>query len=213
LPALLGRELGPQDEGPAIELFADDLRAQAVGGELQRGDVVNRKKGIVVLAEADLRAVQLLFDETVAVEVIGGLEREERGHPHHHRTENLIADVEIVVREAAALVGQDAIIWILGRVFRHGDAKVAPCPAQTGRRRAVESRDRPVMRYYSAKVTNIRFSLKQGRFGCKIALNGQTVLTQYQPDYITGETDHAYQYNYVLRQRDRIGARLRWWRC
>ena len=54
---------------------------------------------------------------------IAGLEWEERGHPHHHRAENRIADVEIVVREAAALVGQDAIIWILARVFRHGDAK------------------------------------------------------------------------------------------
>jgi hypothetical protein len=47
-----------------------------------KAGVVDREKGIVVLAEANLRPVPLLFDETVAVEVIGGLERKERGHPH-----------------------------------------------------------------------------------------------------------------------------------
>jgi hypothetical protein len=90
------------------------------------GDVVDCKKGIVNLAEADLRSVQLLFDEAVAVEVIGGLERQERGDPHHHRAEGLVTDVEIVVGEAAALAGKDAIMGILGGVFRHGDAKGRP---------------------------------------------------------------------------------------
>src|SRR5205814_1813841 len=49
--------------------------------------------------------------------------REERGDPHHHRAEGFIAQVEIVVRETAALVGEDPVIWIRGGVFRHGDAK------------------------------------------------------------------------------------------
>ncbi len=31
-------------------------RAQPVGGSLQRGDIVHRQEGIVVLAEADLRS-------------------------------------------------------------------------------------------------------------------------------------------------------------
>ena len=47
--------------------------------------------------EADLWPLQLLLDEAVAVEVIAGLERQERGHAHDHRAEDLIADVEIVV--------------------------------------------------------------------------------------------------------------------
>jgi len=33
-------------------------------------------------------------------------EREERGDPHHHRAEGFIAQVEIVVRETAALVAR-----------------------------------------------------------------------------------------------------------
>src|SRR5271165_1121058 len=88
--------------------------------------VIHGKKSIVVLAEADLRSVQLLFDEAVAVEVIGGLERQERGDAHHHRAEGFVTDVEIVVGEAAALAGKDAIIGILGWEFRHGDAKGRP---------------------------------------------------------------------------------------
>ncbi len=73
-------------------------------------DVVDREEGVVGLAEADLRPLQLLLDEAVAVEVVGGLEREERGHPHHYRAEDFIADIEIVVGEAAALAGKDPVI-------------------------------------------------------------------------------------------------------
>jgi hypothetical protein len=40
---------------------------------------------------------------TVAVEVIAGLEREERGRPHHHRAQSFVTNIEIVVRETAAL--------------------------------------------------------------------------------------------------------------
>src|SRR6266704_4073046 len=36
LLAFLGGELRPQDQGPVVEPFADDLRAQLVGGGLQR---------------------------------------------------------------------------------------------------------------------------------------------------------------------------------
>jgi len=63
LLALLGGELRPQDQGPVVEPFADDLRAQLVGGGLQRGDVVDREEGVVGLAEANLRPLQLLLDE------------------------------------------------------------------------------------------------------------------------------------------------------
>ena len=59
----------------------------------------------------------------MAVEIIAGLERKERAHPHDHRAENLITNVEIVVGEPAALRGEDPVIGILGGIFRHGDAK------------------------------------------------------------------------------------------
>ena len=54
---------------------------------------------------------------------MGGLEREERGRPHHERAEDFIVDVKVVMREPAALVCEDAVICILGRVLRHDDAK------------------------------------------------------------------------------------------
>ena len=126
LLALLGGELRPQDQGPVVEPLADDVRAQLVGGGLQRGDVVDREEGVVGLAEADLRPLQFLLDEAVAVEIVGGLEREERGHPHHHRAQGFVAEVEVVVREAAALAGEDPVIWILGGVFGGADAKARP---------------------------------------------------------------------------------------
>ena len=52
--ALLGGELRAQDQCPVVEAFADDLRAQPIGGGLQRGNVIDREKGIVDLLEADL---------------------------------------------------------------------------------------------------------------------------------------------------------------
>src|SRR3954454_17683469 len=67
LLALLGGELRSQDQGPVVEPLADDLRAEFVGGGLQRGDVVDGEEGVVGLAEADLRALQLLLDEAVPV--------------------------------------------------------------------------------------------------------------------------------------------------
>ena len=124
--ALLGGELGAQDQRPIVEPLADDLRAQPIGGGLQRGHVIHREKGIVGLAEADPRSVELLLDEAVTIEVIRGLERQERGDPHHHRAEGFVTDVEIVVGEAAALTRQDAIIDVLGGVLWHGDTKGRP---------------------------------------------------------------------------------------
>src|SRR5215813_6228040 len=78
---------------------------------------------IVDLAKADLRLPQLLLDETVTIEVIAGLEREERGHPHNHRAEDRVTNVEVIMRKTTALRRQDPVIGILGGVFRHADAK------------------------------------------------------------------------------------------
>src|SRR3974377_276966 len=80
----------------------------------------------VVLAEADPRPPQLLLDEAVAVEVIGGLEGKERRYQQDHRPEHLVADVEVVVREAAALMREDAVMRVLARIFRQADAVSRP---------------------------------------------------------------------------------------
>ena len=59
-------------------------------------NVIHREKGVVGLAKADPRAVELLLDEAVTIEVIRGLERQERGDPHDHRAEGFVTDIEIV---------------------------------------------------------------------------------------------------------------------
>ena len=103
------------------------LRAQPVGRRLQRRDVIDGEESVVVLAEADPCPLQLLLDEAVAVEIGGGLKREEGSHPQGHRSERLVADVEVIVGEAAALTRDDAVVrsllGYLGRLTR----KVGPC--------------------------------------------------------------------------------------
>src|ERR1700724_1883987 len=128
LLALLGGEFRSQDQSPIVEPFADDVRAQSVGGRLQRSDIVDRQEGVVVLAEADLRAGEFLLDEAVTVEIVSGLEGEERAHTHHHRTENLIADVEVVVGVAAALAGGGGGSGVLGGIFRTAGAEARAPP-------------------------------------------------------------------------------------
>ena len=112
-----------EDEGPVVEAFANDIGAELIGGRLEGGDIVNRHKGIVILAEADLGVSELMLDEVVAVEVVGGSEREERSHTHHDWAEHFVVDVEIVVGEPTPLVGEDAVVGVLGGIFRHGDAE------------------------------------------------------------------------------------------
>src|SRR5262245_6766746 len=69
---------------------------------------------------------KLLLDEAVAIEVVGRLEGEERGHTHYHGAKSFIADVEVVVGEAATLACKDAVVRVLGGIFRHADAKSWP---------------------------------------------------------------------------------------
>src|SRR5260221_3094775 len=121
LGALLLGELRPEDEGPIVEPRADDLRAQSVSRRLECRHVVDGEEGVVVLAEADPRPLQLLLDVAVGVEIVGGLKGEERRHPHDHRSEHLVADVEVVVGEAAALPRDDAVMRVLARILRQAD--------------------------------------------------------------------------------------------
>ena len=54
-------ELGPQDKGPVVEALADDGGAQFVGGGLQGADIINGEERVVVLAQGDLLAIELLL--------------------------------------------------------------------------------------------------------------------------------------------------------
>jgi hypothetical protein len=66
------------------------------------------------------RAPVLTLWAAVVAERLGRPGGEAAGHiPHNHRAQGFVADAEIVVGEAAAMAGKDAIIGILGGVFRH----------------------------------------------------------------------------------------------
>ena len=101
--ALAGGELGAQDQGPVVQPLANHLWAEPIGGGLQGLGIVDRQESVIVFAKADVVAVQFLLDKGVAVEVVGGLEGEEGGHADHHRSQDFVPDVEIVMGEAAAL--------------------------------------------------------------------------------------------------------------
>jgi hypothetical protein len=77
--------------------------------------------------EADAGALEFPFHERVAIEPIGGVKGEEAGHAHDDRSQNLVADVEVVMREAAALVGEDAIVGVWVGYFGMLIRKVRPC--------------------------------------------------------------------------------------
>ena len=94
-------------------MLADDVRAEPVGSSLQGRDVVHGQKGVVVLAKADLIPIQFLLDEGVTIEIVGGVEGEERGYADDDGPEDLIAEVEVVMGEAACLVRQNPVIGIL----------------------------------------------------------------------------------------------------
>ena len=46
--------------------------------------------------------------------------------PHHDGSKHLIVNVEVVVREAAALMRQDPVVGVFGRILRHADPEGWP---------------------------------------------------------------------------------------
>ena len=93
---------------------------------MQGRDILDGQERIIVLAEADFVPVQFLFDEGGAVEIVGSLERKERRHAHRHRPQRFVPQVEIVVREAAPLRSQNAVVGVLGGELGHGTAEARP---------------------------------------------------------------------------------------
>src|SRR5713226_3433524 len=62
----------------------------------------------------------------MAVEIVSSLERKERRHANHYRSEDLIADIKVVVRETAALTRQNAMVGILRGKLGNANAERAP---------------------------------------------------------------------------------------
>src|SRR5436305_9911866 len=123
LAALPLGELRPQKECPVVELLADHLWTESVSRCLQHRYILHGEEGIVVLTKADVGPLQLLLDERVAVEPVGGMNRKEAGHTQDDGPQNFIPNVEVVMGETAALVRQDAVVGVLGGILRNGDAK------------------------------------------------------------------------------------------
>src|SRR5262249_41751164 len=78
------------------------------------------QEGVIVFAEPDVFPVEFLLDEGVAIEVVGGLERKKGGDAKHHRAEDFIAQVEVVMQVPAALLSQNPMVWILGSELGKG---------------------------------------------------------------------------------------------
>ena len=56
LAAFFFGKLRPPDQGPVVELLADDGGTQPIGGGLESSPVIHRQESIVVLMEADAGA-------------------------------------------------------------------------------------------------------------------------------------------------------------
>jgi hypothetical protein len=111
--------------GRNAAVMAIPRAASRLAAPERRTNSSRSQEGIVVFAEANLRAVEFLLDEAVAVKIVGGLVGE-GGHTHHYGAENFIADVEVIMREAAPLARKDAVVRVLGGIFRHADADGRP---------------------------------------------------------------------------------------
>src|SRR5215470_10643241 len=115
--ALSPGELRTQQQGPTLQALPNHLRRQAVGGGLQGLGILDGQEGVVAFAEGEALPVQFVFDEAVAVQTVRGLKGKEAGHAHDHGAQDGIAQIEVVMREAAALPGEDTIVRVRGGVL------------------------------------------------------------------------------------------------
>src|ERR1700674_2717379 len=112
--------------GPVLEALANDRRAEAVGGGLQGHGVGCGEKRIVVFAKADAEAEEFPLDEVMAVEIVGDVERQEGPHTQQHRAQDFVANVEVVMRVATTLRGNEAVVRVRCGELRRADAEAGP---------------------------------------------------------------------------------------
>ena len=67
------------------------MRAEAIGGGLERPRVRDDQERVIVLPECNLRRSELLFHERTPVKIIGGVERHKWGNADDHRSKNVVA--------------------------------------------------------------------------------------------------------------------------
>ena len=110
--SLLLREFRSKQEGPVVEPLSNQSWAKPIGSGLKSLGVGNGNKSVVVFAELDSAAFQFYLDEVMTVEPIGGVKGQEGSHSEHQGSQSWVADIEIVVGEAAAAFAQDLVIRI-----------------------------------------------------------------------------------------------------
>jgi hypothetical protein len=95
-------ELGTQEKGPIVEALLQQFWGKPVGSLLECRGVIHGDKGVILLSEGDASSVQFSFQERMAVDIVGSLEREKRGNSQDHRTQLRISKVEVIMGKAAA---------------------------------------------------------------------------------------------------------------
>ena len=96
-----------------------------VGGGLEGRYIVHRQKGVVVFVEADAGTPQFTFDEGVTVEPVAGVEGKEAGEADDDRPQHFVANIEVVMGEAAAPGSEETVVGIGGGILGHADAEGA----------------------------------------------------------------------------------------
>ena len=99
---------------PAVKAGSED-RGNLVGGESPQAQFAAALEQFVDGKVALEDEVAAIFDLGDGIEARQG--NKSFGHTHHHGAKSFIADVEIVVGEAAALAGEDAVMRVLGAIF------------------------------------------------------------------------------------------------
>src|SRR6516225_9375780 len=124
--AVLFGKFRPQDQRPVIQAFTDNLRAEAIGGCLERFHVGNPQKGVIVFAEANTLALEFPGDDGMTIEVVRSLEGEEGTDAYRKGTEHFVADVEVVMRIARPVPSENAVVRVVGRIFWRQGAEGGP---------------------------------------------------------------------------------------
>jgi hypothetical protein len=78
---LLLRKFGSEEEGAVVQVWADDLGVQAIGGGLEGLGIGEPEEGIVVSAEVDTLALEFVGDEGMTIDPVAGWEG--RKEPTH----------------------------------------------------------------------------------------------------------------------------------
>ena len=112
--SLMLGEFRSKQERPIVEPLSNQSWAEPIGSGLEGLGVGSSHKGVVLFAELGSLAFQFYRDEVMAVEPIGGVKGQEGSHSEHQGSQSGVANIEVVVSEAAAAFAQDLVIRISG---------------------------------------------------------------------------------------------------